>query len=196
MTTLDSSNNLTILSEDESGNTTETIERMLSLGVSLAGFALPVCDLTDPDPTANDWADVETERVLARVIGTYRTGSDYPPARLRDSDFRDADFKAIRQDFWTVLSTAAEEVPAIRAALVEGRVDGGTYYGECVCLIGTIANARGCDIYSLDVSLRPAPDRPIERLFMQINRGDTPKTSAIAKLVVQWIDEWRVRAPA
>jgi hypothetical protein len=85
-----------------------------------------------------------------------------------DLQIRSAELEVIREDLWAVLSLAPLEVPAIRAALVEGRVDGGTYYGECACLLGTIANARGCDSCSLE-SLRPAPDRPIEHFFRPRN---------------------------
>lgn len=162
----------------------DAVDRVVRLGMSLAGLALRGCDLTAADFTAAHFTGANVEDTSDGML----TGTD----TLADASLRNTDFGAVREDLWAVLSLAPQEVPAVRAALVEGRVDGGTYYGECACLIGTIAAARGCDVYSLE-SLRPTPSRAIEHFFLRINRGDTPQTNSLAKLVVQWIDEWRVR---
>jgi hypothetical protein len=146
-------------------------------------------DLTRADLAG--WAQAEARRTLARIAGTRDPLPDEEAARLKHTGVTSAELKAARQDLWAVLSLAPQEAPAIEKALLEGRVDGGTYYGECACLIGTIANARGCDVYSLG-ALRPAPDRPIEHLFMRISRGDTPQNNPVAKLIVQWIQNWCV----
>ena len=76
----------------------------------------------------------------------------------------------------------------VRAALVEGRVDGTLYEGECACLIGTIAMARGCR--STDLGIAPDNERPAERFAISIRPGDTPEDHPTAALIVQWIDEW------
>jgi hypothetical protein len=136
-------------------------------------------------------SDRETEEANAAVERLVRRSTIAAGLTRPGCGPTHAELESSREDLWEVLwSATQEEISAVRAALVEGRIDGGTYYGECACLIGTIANARGCDVYSLG-SLGPAPDRPIEHLFMRISRGDTPQSNPIAKLIVQWIDEWR-----
>jgi len=177
-----------LVRDEEAGKVRAAVDRVVRLGMSLTDLALrgadlTAHDLTDADLTGADLADIKFTG--ARLTSTY----------FRGISLWDANFDTIREDLWTVLSLAPREVPAIRAALVEGRVEGGTYYGECACLIGTIANARGCDVYSLG-RLGPAPSRPIECFFLGIDRGDTPQTSPIAELVVEWIDEWRARTAA
>jgi Pentapeptide repeats (8 copies) len=174
--------------DEETERVEEALRTLMGSGVSLANFRL-----TDFNFTGTDLAG--TQLTAARLTGTDLTRADLTGTVLRCTNLKWAELEAIREDLWAVLSLALQEVPAIRAALVEGRVDGGTYYGECACLIGTIANARGCDVYSLE-SLGPAPSRPIEHFFLRIDRRDTPQTNPIAKLIVHWIDEWRARTSA
>jgi hypothetical protein len=198
MVTLDDIRGEAHLGDEEAENVKKSVERMVRLGMSLAGLtprgvALPHSELAGADFTAADVAN--TKHARAKLTGIDRARADLTGTYFTGRTLRDANLEAIRKDLWAVLSLASREVPAIRGALVEGRVDGGTYYGECACLIGTIATARGCDVYSLG-SLGPAPGRPIERFFMGIDRGDTPQTSPIAEIVVEWIDEWCARIPA
>ena len=81
-------------------------------------------------------------------------------------------------------------MPALRDALVEGRVNGSTYEGECACLVGTIANARGVRFNDLGHGLTPCVTRPAERWFLGIQRGDTPDTNQISRITVEWVDEF------
>ena len=132
--------------------------------------------------------------------GSDLRGSDLSGSDLRGSDLRDSDLRAaknltaeqlvqIRDDLWAVLSAAPREVDGLRKALAEGRVDGSTYSGECACLVGTIANVRGCSEFDLGI-LKPNASRPIECWFMGINKGDTPDTNVCAKWALAWCDEW------
>ena len=131
-------------------------------------------------------------------------------ANLRDANLRDANLRAanlsdanlsaaknltyeqlipIRDDLWAVLSSAPREADGLRQALVDGRVDGSTYHGECACLVGTIANIRKSAVDDLG-ALKPNSSRPIERWFMGIRKGDTPDKNTCAKFALQWTDEW------
>ena len=94
-----------------------------------------------------------------------------------------------------MLSATPVEVTGLRDALIEGRVNGSTYDGECACLVGTLANVRHC-AYDEIPGLSPNSSRPAERFFVGIRQGDTPETNQFSKLAVEWIDDWlgRMRA--
>ena len=116
--------------------------------------------------------------------------ADLSFANLRSADLRSADLSAIKNDFWEILMRAKREVPFLRTALVEGRVNGSSYSGECACLVGTIANARGCSYAGL-AGIAPDASRPAERFFLAILPGCTPDKSQHAKLALEWLDEWQ-----
>lgn len=96
---------------------------------------------------------------------------------------------ACRADVLEILSHARAEAPLILAALREGRVDGNHYYGECSCLLGTIAWARNCTFDQLG-GIRPNSARPGERWFIQIRPGATPATSPASALAALWVEEF------
>jgi hypothetical protein len=125
----------------------------------------------------------------ADLRGADLSGADLSGAVLRGAVLRGAVLSPIRDDYWLVLLNAAQEIPALREALVNGKVDGSVYDGACACLVGTIANARKCCFNSL-VNIKPNSRRPIERFFLGIDQGDTPETSQFSKLAVQWLDEF------
>ena len=110
-------------------------------------------------------------------------------ADLSDADLSDADLRGQKNDFWEILLRAPNEIAGLRAALVEGRVDGSTYSGACACLVGTIANVRGVDHHDL-AGISPNSGRPAEQWFMNIRRGDTPETNQVSKITVEWLDEF------
>ena len=110
-------------------------------------------------------------------------------ADLRDADLRDADLTPIRDDFWAVLSAQPREVAGLRKAIVEGRINGSSYEGDCACLVGTIANEAKCNFKKLEY-LKPDSSRPIERFFMGIKIGDTPKDNPVSKIALEWLDQW------
>jgi hypothetical protein len=110
-------------------------------------------------------------------------------ADLSGADLSRAYLTPIRDDLWAVLAGAPREVEGLRKALIEGRVDGSTYSGECACLVGTIANLRNVSHNDLGV-IKPNSNRPIERFFLNISRGDTPETNQASSLAVQWTDEF------
>ena len=110
-------------------------------------------------------------------------------SNLSGSDLSGSDLQPIRDDIWAVLSSAPAEVEGLRLALIEGRVNGSTYTGECACLVGTIANVRGCGIEKLPL-LRQNSRRPAERFFLGIAKGDTPSNNPVSKMVLEWVDQW------
>jgi uncharacterized protein YjbI with pentapeptide repeats len=125
----------------------------------------------------------------ARLDGARLDGASLDGASLDGASLDGARLTPIRDDLWAVLCSAPKEVPGLRSALAEGRVDGSTYEGECACLVGTLANVRGCDFNAFE-SLRPNQERPAERFFLAIKKGDTPETSQFSKLALEWVDLW------
>ena len=147
-----------------------------------------ICEIEIPDDTP-ERRRVKVALELAVKTGAILTGADLTDANLTDANLTrakldGANLSPIREDIYDILRRAVPEVPALLAALREGRVDGSTYTGQCACLCGTIANARGVDISSLAYR---DPFRPAERWFLAIRKGDTPATSPIAKITEGWI---------
>ena len=134
--------------------------------------------------------------VGANLTGADLTDADLTDANLRGADLTGANLDPIRDDLFAVLSAAPTEVKALIAALEAGRVDGSTYEGECACLIGTIANARGCEYTELGPILRANSERPIERFFLAIKKGDTPDTNEQFRLALAWSETWLSRMQA
>ena len=112
----------------------------------------------------------------ANLSGTNLSGAD-----LSGTNLSWANLEPIRDDFWAVLAYAPKEIAGLRSALVQGRVDG--------CLVGTIANVRGCTYAELGI-LRPQAARPAERFFLGMAMGDTPETNQLSALAVDWIDDF------
>lgn len=109
---------------------------------------------------------------------------------LSYSDLRGSNLLPIKADFIEIISQAPREVPALIQALKAGRVDGSTYSGECACLVGTIAHARGLEVDSLQFDIPTDSGRPAERFFMAIRKGDTPETNAASKIALEWAESW------
>lgn len=101
----------------------------------------------------------------------------------------DASLASMRADYFEVLSRAIPEIPKLREAIIEGRVEGSTYQGPCACLVGTIANARMVHYCNLE-GIMPDAGRPAERFFWAIGEGDTPENSEYSRLALRWLDEF------
>ena len=98
-----------------------------------------------------------------------------------------------KDQFIALLDTYPQEVAGLRAAIVEGRIDGMSYWDQrtdCGCVIGTIAHMRGVSEteirFYVDVCYEYSP---IEDLVMDISKGDTPATNPVPALLLAWIDE-------
>ena len=92
---------------------------------------------------------------------------------------------------WTNNVMYACEATSLKQALIDGKVNGSQYEGECACLVGTIANIRHEKYTELGNGLVPNSSRPAERWFMGINKGDTPENNQISKITVEWINEFK-----
>jgi hypothetical protein len=116
----------------------------------------------------------------------------------RDADLCGANLENLPQDWINqcsrdilfILGCLKTEVPALRKMLIEGKVDGSQYEGECACLIGSLANADG----GLEKVCQAIPfyERGThnygEQWFLNIHKGDTPETNAFSKHAVALCD--------
>ena len=122
-------------------------------------------------------------------------GANLGGANLRDANLGDANLVPIRDDVWAILSGAPSEVPTLLAKLRAGEVDGSCYEGDCACLVGTLANARGVNYTEL-CGVVPNASRLAETWFTGIHKGDTPETNPMAKHAETWIADWLARQQA
>jgi hypothetical protein len=118
------------------------------------------------------------------------SGADLRDADLSGADLSGADLSAFKNDLFDILLRAPNEIEALKTSVIEGKIDGTVYEGSCACLVGTIANARGADYRSLGNGIEPNGSRPAELWFWNIKRGDTPETSQIAQITIEWISEF------
>ena len=153
---------------------------------------LRAADLSDANLRAANLSAADLSDADLRAANL--SAADLSDANLRAADLSAAnlsaaDLRPIRDDIWSILSSAPTEVQALRDALADGRVDGSTYSGECACLVGTLAHARGTNEYGIP-GLAPNSSRPAERFFMNIRKGDKPETNQSSAIALAWVDEW------
>jgi Pentapeptide repeats (8 copies) len=110
-------------------------------------------------------------------------------ADLSGADLSKANLGKIREDFICEIENISSEIPTLRKALVEGRIDGTTYTGDCACLAGTISNGLGIGYQDLPARGFAVNSKSLrERWFLQIRPGHTPETSQACAITVGWID--------
>ena len=161
-------------------------------GADLSRADLSRANLSGADLSRADLSRADLSRAnlsRANLSGADLSDATLSRADLSGADLSRADLSGIRDDIWAVLSSAPREVPSLRQSLIDGKVDGSTYSGECACLVGTLAHARGGDEYCIP-GLTPNSYRPAERFFMGIRKGDKPETNQLSKLALEWVDQW------
>jgi uncharacterized protein YjbI with pentapeptide repeats len=152
-------------------------------GANLAGANLAGANLAGANLAGANLAG-------AYLAGAYLAGANLAGAYLADAYLAGANNETVIADLAKVLSAARKEVLGLLRELRAGNVDGSTYEGSCACLVGTIANVRGTTYNALGIDLKPDPNRPVERWFMHIRPGMTPRNSPIVKMTESMIVDW------
>jgi hypothetical protein len=181
-----------IIFECEAGSLKLAVEMAVTQKASLRGADLYGADLRGANLFgANLYgADLRGANLFgANLYGANLYGADLRGANLFGANLRGADLYGAKNDLWAVLTYSRHEVPGLLEKLRAGEIDGSVYEGDCVCLVGTLANCRGVK-YSQIPGLRPDADREAEKWFANIKPGDTPEKSHIAKITEEWIVEW------
>ncbi|TAN17212.1 MAG: pentapeptide repeat-containing protein [Chitinophagaceae bacterium] len=165
---------------------------------ALRGAELRGADLRDTDLRGADLRDTDLRGAELRgadLRDTDLRGADLSGAALRDTalrgaELRGAELEPIKNDMFIVLLHSVPEIAALKKAILNGKIDGSTYSGECCCLSGTVCkNAPTVLDEQRALRVRRA-SRPIERFFLGIKPGDTPDTNQFAKLASEWIEEF------
>ncbi len=197
-----------ILFETEAESLTIAVEKAVEeraylRGANLRGANLRGADLSDADLSDANLSDAnlrgadlsDANLSDANLRGANLRGADLSGANLRGADLSganlsDANLSDIKKDFLSVLKVAKAEVLFLYDALMTGKIDGSAYEGECACLVGTIANSRHEKYQSLGIDLKPDSNRPSERWFLNIRRGDTPQNNQVSKITAEWMREF------
>jgi uncharacterized protein YjbI with pentapeptide repeats len=117
-------------------------------------------------------------------------------ADLSSADLRYADLSSIKTDVFYVLLKGKEEIAFLKKNIIEGKIDGSTYDGECACLSGTlehgakITNGVTETVKVASILSCRQPSRPAERFFLGIKKGDTPGNNQVSAIVLSWIEEF------
>jgi hypothetical protein len=152
-------------------------------GARLAGANLAGANLTEADLI---WADL-TGADLTRAN---LTGANLTRVNLTGANLARANLDIIKKDFTVEVLKMPDELDALRLAIVEGRIDGSAYSGECACLAGTLAKARGIKNYhgeDID-NFHANSSSPREMWFMMIHPGDTPGNNQASEIALGWLD--------
>jgi uncharacterized protein YjbI with pentapeptide repeats len=176
-------------------------------GADLCGANLRDANLRDAnlrDANLRDASLCGADLCGANLCGANLRDANLRDANLRDANLRDANLcgadlcganlcganlEPFKKDLFDVLLRAVPEIDNLKKSLLDGKIDGSTYDGECACLCGTLEKSNSKEIRQRICDLRDS-SRPIERFFMLINPGDTPENNEAAKIVIKWIEEF------
>jgi len=177
---------------------------------NLRAANLRAANLSDADLSAADLSDADLSAANLRAANLRAANlsdadlsdadlsdADLRAANLRDADLRAADLSAAdlsdaKKDFLKKLSLAKHEAAGLYRYLIDGKVDGSCYTGECACFVGTLANVKAvspeklCEIAGFEMD----SSSPVEKWFMAIRKGDTPENNPVSAVTVGWLKEW------
>jgi hypothetical protein len=180
-------------------------------GADLYGANLRGADLYGADLYAANLCDADLHGANLRGADLYVAdlrGANLHDANLHDANLRGADLYGadlyganLRQlpkdlinqssrDIIFILQSLRKEVPYLKQSLIDGKVDGSTYNGDCACLVGTLGNADGGvdAVCSAIPFYQKGTQNPGENWFLSIHKGDTPETNQFAAHVMKLIE--------
>ena len=117
-------------------------------------------------------------------------GASLECASLECANLQDANLVGIKEDFFMRLSLAKAEVADLYDYLIQGKINGSLYEGECACFCGTVAKIRGEKYDKMTNKLAPDGNSPTERWFLGVREGDTPQNSQISAITAEWMREF------
>jgi uncharacterized protein YjbI with pentapeptide repeats len=106
-----------------------------------------------------------------------------------ESALKTGALESVKNDFFGRMLRQKNEVPFLKQAIIDGKINGSQYEGDCCCFVGTIAKAAHCNYKELP-KLKPDSDSPTEKWFMALRPGYTPANNSVAKITFDWIEEF------
>ena len=137
----------------------------------------------------------ETATLKECVEEAVEEGVNLDGANLVRANLDGAKLDYYKNDLIASILKLPDEIPFLREAMINGKIDGTSYSGECACLAGTFAKALKIDEHSLNSGdelengFVAMADSPRERWFWNIKEGHTPENSNVSKITLEWIDE-------
>jgi hypothetical protein len=130
----------------------------------------------------------------ANLYGANLTRANLTRANLYGAtNIPESYFNLCARDILYVLQHTASEVPALRQAIIDGKINGSQYEGKCCCLIGSLNTAAKNGTYEEYCQKHipfysPGLHNYCEQWFYQIHEGDTPESSYFAKKALELCD--------
>ena len=190
--------------ESEDNTILKTVNEANLYGADLREADLSGANLREADLREADLSEADLSG--ANLSGAYLRGADLREAYLRGADLREADLREVpftnlpknwiddcSKDILYVMNYLKNEVPHLKKKLLAGEVDGSQYDGDCACLVGSLANAEDKNESETEVrqfcSVIPfyelGTHNPGEQFYLNIKKGDTPKTNELSKHAVK-----------
>ena len=119
-------------------------------GANLSDADLSGANLSDADLNGADLSDADLSDANLRdadLSGANLSDADLSGANLRGANLLGANLQSFKQDLIAEVLRLPDELEALRETISAGKIDGSTYSGECACLAGTLAKARGLSGY-------------------------------------------------
>jgi len=167
----------------------------MKLGLSVKWGLKNRANLTEADLTEADLTEADLTRAnltRANLTGANLTRANLTRANLTEANLTEAD-RPFKTDFIAEVLKLPNELEALRQTIIDGKIDGSTYSGECACLAGTLAKqcgtTEGKNIPVNGFQFVADAYSPRERWFMMIKPGHTPENNRAAKEALAWLDE-------
>ena len=167
--------------ESENNTIKETVLKAIEAKANLSWANLSKADLSE-----------------ANLSEANLSGANLSWANLSWANLSEADLSVIKADFFYVLLNAKKEVGFLKQAVIDGKIDGSTYSGECRCLSGTVEksaiihNGQDQEKNVKRILDCRASTRPAERFFLAIRPNDTPENNQASKIVLGWIEQFEM----
>ena len=144
---------------------------------------------------------IQIKSIFWNLLFEYEGENNDTRETLRRADLRWADLRRAKgweniewtllckRDILFILQNLKSEVPNLRQAIIDWKIDGTQYQGECACLVGTLWKVKWVDKACEYIPFyRKWLHNFGEQFFYQIRQGDTPETSLFSKIAVELCD--------
>jgi hypothetical protein len=181
-----------ILWESPCSTMRETLEKAVLKGANLKGANLKGANLEGANLKGANLKGANLEG--ANLEGANLEGANLEGAYLKGVYLEGGNLPTVRADFLAAVLNLPNELEFLRDTIKAGKVNGSTYSGECACLAGTLAHAKGIECYTGEPikngrTFIADSSSPRECFFLAIKEGDTPKNNVASKLALEWTEE-------